>query len=160
MRYYLITGTECRILAKHPAKLVKGDLVVGSAEELHKARLSESRLLAILNGLPGAKKQKKLGNRKAALDRLWAAIETLPTPASKKAAGARAGRRDSKQARVVAMLHRPAGATVDAIAEEMGWQRHTVRGAISGSIKKKLGLNVVTEKNSDGERVYRIVETR
>jgi hypothetical protein len=66
-------------------------------------------------------------------------------------------RPDSKQARMIAMLKRPEGATIEQIAEAMSWQRHTCRGAISGALKKKLGLTIISEK-SEGRRVYRICE--
>ena len=58
---------------------------------------------------------------------------------------------------MIAMLKRPEGATVEQIAEAMGWARHTVRGAMAGALKKKLGLTITSEK-IDGRRVYRIVE--
>jgi hypothetical protein len=81
----------------------------------------------------------------------------------------RAGNRpDSKQARMIAMLKRPEGATVEQIAEEMGWARHTVRGAMAGALKKKLGLTITTERvrcvgpSHQGARgsytIYRIAE--
>ncbi len=54
------------------------------------------------------------------------------------------------------MLRRPEGATIGQIAKALDWQLHSVRGAISGSLKKKQGLTVVAEKIADGERVYRI----
>ena len=63
----------------------------------------------------------------------------------------------TKQAALIAMLRRPKGATIDQIAETTGWQRHTIRGAMSGALKKKLGLNVTSEKPEGGDRVYRIV---
>lgn len=66
-------------------------------------------------------------------------------------------RAGTKQAALIAMLQRPSGATVHQVMESTGWLAHTVRGAISGAIKKKLGLNVVSEKSSSGERAYRIV---
>ena len=44
------------------------------------------------------------------------------------------------------MLKRPEGATADQIAEATGWQKHTVRGAIAGALKKKLGLTITTER--------------
>ena len=64
-------------------------------------------------------------------------------------------RADSKQALLIAMLRRDEGATIEQIVEATGWQRHTVRGAISGTLKKKLGLAVISGK-IDGRRVYRI----
>ena len=62
----------------------------------------------------------------------------------------------SKQAQVIALLRRPEGATVEALMEATGWQRHTVRGAISGALKKKLGLAVAAETVEGRGRVYRI----
>ena len=53
------------------------------------------------------------------------------------------------------MLRRPEGATVDEVARATGWQRHTVRGVFSGSLKKKLGLTLVSAKEERG-RVYRV----
>jgi hypothetical protein len=69
---------------------------------------------------------------------------------------AKAGRTDTKQDKLVAMLRRPEGATVDEMAKAFGWQAHTVRGAIAGAIKKKLGLNVASEKDEKRGRIYRI----
>lgn len=61
----------------------------------------------------------------------------------------------SKLATVVAMLRAPAGASITAIMTATDWQAHSVRGAIAGAIKKKLGLAVISERRGD-ERVYRI----
>jgi hypothetical protein len=58
---------------------------------------------------------------------------------------------------VIAMLRQPEGATVDEVASVTGWQRHTVRGVFSGSLKKKLGLTLASAKEERG-RVYRIAE--
>lgn len=65
------------------------------------------------------------------------------------------GRSDSKLARVIAMLRTPEGATIAAISAETGWQAHSVRGAMSGAIKKKLDLTITSDK-TDGVRIYRI----
>jgi Protein of unknown function (DUF3489) len=62
----------------------------------------------------------------------------------------------TKLGRLEGMLRRVEGATIGQIAKALDWQPHSVRGAISGSLKKKQGLTVVAEKTADGERVYRI----
>jgi Protein of unknown function (DUF3489) len=65
-------------------------------------------------------------------------------------------RADSKQAKLIEMLKRADGATIDEIAKKFDWQAHTVRGAIAGALKKKLGLDVTSEKIESRGRVYRI----
>ncbi len=65
-------------------------------------------------------------------------------------------RADSKQAKLIEMLKRREGATIEEIVKAFDWQPHTVRGAIAGALKKKLGLNVVSEKTEARGRVYRI----
>jgi hypothetical protein len=67
-------------------------------------------------------------------------------------------REGTKEAQVIAMLRRPEGATIAQVVEATGWQPHTVRGAISGALKKKRGLEVASQKNEDSERVYRIAD--
>ena len=63
----------------------------------------------------------------------------------------------TKLAALVMALRRPQGATSLQLMLATGWQPHTVRGAISGMLRKKLGLNVVLAHNGSGERVYRVV---
>jgi hypothetical protein len=156
MRYYLISEAGIRACDRRPKKRGKHDIVVSSAEELAGLRLSDHRLLTILNRVSG-KKLAKIADRENAIARLWSAVEAVPSPATNIPAKRRA-RSNSKQARVIAMLCRPAGTTIEAIAAATGWQRHTVRGLISGTLKKKLGLALVTEKRGNGARIYRIGE--
>ena len=65
-------------------------------------------------------------------------------------------RNDTKQAQLIAMLKAKDGATVEEIATAFGWQAHTVRGALYGALRKKLGLDVVSEKVEGRGRVYRV----
>jgi hypothetical protein len=75
-----------------------------------------------------------------------------------KAAGTkpRRTRADSKQAQLIEMLKHAGGASIEEIVAAFGWQAHTVRGAIAGALKKKLGFDVISEKIEGRGRVYRI----
>ena len=81
--------------------------------------------------------------------------------AAKPKAAARvasAPRAESKQSQLIAMLKQPDGATIVEIAKALDWMPHTVRGAIAGALKKKLGLNVESEKvELSRGRVYRVL---
>lgn len=72
------------------------------------------------------------------------------TPAPAKATRGKLGE-------IAALLRRPEGATVEQMIAATGWQAHSVRGAMSGALKKKLGLTIASEKTEAG-RIYRIVE--
>ena len=73
--------------------------------------------------------------------------------AAKKAAGARDG---SKTGRILDLLKRPGGVTSKELMKATGWQPHSVRGFLSGTIGKKMGLTVVSSKGEDGERSYSV----
>jgi Protein of unknown function (DUF3489) len=74
---------------------------------------------------------------------------SVPAP-SRSAAGP-----DTKHARIIAMLKKPTGATIAAIMAATKWQQHSVRGFLAGIVRRKLGLNLVSELTDKG-RVYRI----
>ncbi len=82
-----------------------------------------------------------------------------PTPAKKasngqkKPAGAREG---SKTSRVVELLKRQGGATLKELMKASGWQPHSVRGFLSGTVRKRMGLAIVSSKGEDGERSYSV----
>ena len=71
-------------------------------------------------------------------------VETHPAP------------RVTKQQIMIDMLSRPEGATIEELAEATQWLGHTVRGAMSGALKKKLGLTITSEKEGQRGRVYRL----
>jgi hypothetical protein len=150
MRIYIIGNDGITLCREPPAAVNEGEIVVASKEELHAARLSGKRLLALWNALPDVEKRKKVGDRDALVNELWSAIEALPDPDQPAHT-----KRPSKQEAVIAMLQRGEGATVDEVASAMGWQRHTVRGLFSGTLKKKLGLALGSAQEERG-RVYRI----
>jgi hypothetical protein len=76
--------------------------------------------------------------------------------ATKNDASSSLFRTGSKGAAVVELLRRKEGATIAEMTGATGWQPHSVRGFLSGSLKKKLGLEVTSTKEADGERRYRI----
>ena len=152
MRTYIISNDGITLCREPLATVTEGEIAVTSKEELHAARLSGKRLLALWNALPGVEKRRKVGDREALIDQLWSAIEALPDPEPQSDV-----QRPSKQGAVIAMLRSPEGATVDEVATAMGWQRHTVRGLFSGTLKKKLGLTLSSAQEERG-RVYRIAE--
>ena len=79
--------------------------------------------------------------------------EAAPTTDAPKPVAIRAG---TKQAQIIALLQRPEGASIAEIVEVTGWVAHSVRGLISGGLKKKLGLPVTSEKEAGRGSVYRI----
>jgi hypothetical protein len=97
------------------------------------------------------KSQPKASSRSTARTNRKSASRKRPQPASSK----RAVRSSTKHARIVDMLRTPGGATIVAIMAATEWQQHSVRGFLAGVVRKKLGLNLVSEVTEKG-RVYRI----
>lgn len=67
-------------------------------------------------------------------------------------------KRITKQSILIDMLQTGSGASIEELTKATGWQPHTVRGAISNVLRKKLGLNVVNEPSFSGKQVYRIYD--
>ena len=106
--------------------------------------------LAISAGLPGKQTLVIGDDSRRALGlaiRPMASTETKPTQ----------GRAGTKQAQLVAMLEAPEGASTEEIVAAFGWQPHTVRGAVAGALKKRLGLQIGSEAIEGRGRVYRIM---
>jgi hypothetical protein len=116
---------------------------------------------------------KKFTDRKTAVTRIWKAIQALTPPtaplattvAPKRKAKATKGaaakdatpttREGSKKAIVLELIRRADGASLKEIAAATDWQSHSIRGFISGSLGKKMGLTVESFKRENGERAYR-----
>ena len=81
-----------------------------------------------------------------------------PTAKATKASSGRPSP-DTKQDRVVALLQQPGGAALDVLVDATGWQKHSVRGFLAGTVRKKLKLPLISEK-VDGIRTYRIGASR
>lgn len=84
-----------------------------------------------------------------------AAQESVQEAEPEPAKNAPRTRAHSKQAQVIAMLQRPEGASIEQIMQATEWQQHTVRGFFAGALKKKLGLELASDKVGD-VRIYRL----
>src|SRR4051812_23085359 len=116
------------------------------------------RLVEIWNALPGVTPVEKFTSRQIALERIWRALESpehARREATTKAGKAKVHFREgSKAAQAYALLCRPEGVTVRKIQNATGWQRHTVRGFVSASVRKQ-GSRVRSFQRT-GERVYQV----
>jgi hypothetical protein len=75
---------------------------------------------------------------------------------AKKAKTAKAVREGSKTDRILELLKRPGGVTAKELMKATGWQPHSVRGFLSGTIGKKMGLTVTSVKGEEGDRTYSV----
>ncbi len=140
-----------------------------------------ARLVEIWNRVPGVKPAKRFTDRKTAIDRIWKAIQPLgpevartdtPAPGVQQPSRpkrthkprrnktavlelqkARAG---SKKAEILKLLRRPSGVTLQQLMAATGWQAHSVRGFISAAVGKRMGLEVASARQENGQRVYRV----
>ena len=81
-----------------------------------------------------------------------AQVPKLPAPASAK----HAPRPNSKAAKILGLLRRPDGITISALIKATEWQAHSVRGFLSGTVSKRMGLKLTSTRSDAGERVYSV----
>ncbi len=158
--YRLQSDYTLEVLAAGQAKPGDAAATVSSLEELTTATCDwrMSQLVTLWNKLPRVQAVKRFENRTVAIARVWRAIERLHKERTAKGQGAakkkgRGGRHGSKSDQILARLQAPEGATLAALMEATGWQAHSVRGFLSGTVSKRLGLQVDSFR-SNGERVY------
>lgn len=97
--------------------------------------------------------------RKAKFDLALAPKETAGTSSNPDTIRPVAIRAGTKQAQIITLLQRSEGAAVAEIAAATGWQVHSIRGFISGGLKKKLALQVKSERDAARGRIYRLTAT-
>lgn len=88
--------------------------------------------------------------------RLTKAQAQNPKPQNPPEQRERPAPRATKQDRMLALLSRPEGVTIPELMEATDWQRHSVHGFLSGTVKKKLGFTLVSSSAEDGVRHYRV----
>ncbi len=144
------------------ANVVHGDLVWrGAGDGRSLTLVAAASADAVLDGSAiGTARVAPQRATKASTGRKVAKAQSKdPKPRNATATLANGKTRDgTKQARLIAMLKRAKGASITEIAEAFGWQHHTVRGALAGALKNKLGLAIASEPHKVRGRIYRIIE--
>ena len=160
-RFSISLENQVTLLAEGEAE-APGSTTFASEEELHTvtSHWPMTRLVEIWNGASPAK-VRKFKDRKSAVSRLWNHAQSLepvakPAKAAKSKPADSGATGESKKDQVLALLRAPGGATLAQLMEKTGWQKHSVRGFLSGMVHKKMGLTVSSSKNKEGERVYRV----
>ncbi len=128
-----------------------------NAPEQARAKKGASQKKGAPKAAKGAKKAAPKTDAKPAAKK--AAPKKSAKPAAKKAAPKKdaAPREGSKKEAILTLLRRKNGATMAEIAKATDWQKHSIRGFISGTLTKKMGLKVESTKNDAGERTYRLI---
>jgi hypothetical protein len=133
------------------AKVIDGLLARGLVAESEGSHLlTDAGYAAVGKRRPVPKGVQKTGSPDALTKR--EAIHAL----QKLEVTSRTIRPGTKLAAIIDAMRHPSGATIAQMMAGTGWQAHTVRGAISGMVRKRLGYEVATEKGADGQRAYRI----
>jgi hypothetical protein len=117
------------------------------------------------SGKKGAPKGQKAAKGAAAKKAAKPAAKKEAKPASKKASKAAAPKKEQGQARegskkqiILDLLNRKDGATMTEIEKATGWQKHSIRGFVSGTLMKKMDLPIESFKNDAGERCYKVAK--
>jgi hypothetical protein len=107
----------------------------------------------------GSRKETKIAARKRQVRRTEKkAAKRAKNAVAKKAAKPTDSREGSKKNIILELLRRKEGATIAEIAKMTNWQNHSIRGFISGTVSKRMGIAVESAKNDAGERAYRIAQ--
>jgi hypothetical protein len=134
-------------------------VIAAKGENMKTIEETETAAAETANEPPKGTKKAVLAKRAANVAPKKAKSGKKATPAKKPAKGVKKapGARDgSKTATILEMLKRPGGATAKELLKATGWQPHSLRGFLSGTVGKKLGLTVVSAKGEDGERSYSV----
>jgi hypothetical protein len=108
------------------------------------SRNAKAKAVSVAKAMGASKRQKAA-----------APAATTPTPIDQQQVG-----RSTKQERVLGLLSRPEGASIEEMMQATNWQQHSVRGFLAGTVKKKLGFSLSSAKTADGVRRYHVKAPR
>jgi hypothetical protein len=130
----------------------KGESIMTSTPESETAPASTAAEPKATKKAHGGARRGHVAPKKAKAGKKASPAKKAPK-AAKKATGARDG---SKTAIVLDLLKRPGGVTAKELMKATGWQPHSIRGFLSGTVGKKMALTVTSTKGEDGERTYSV----
>ena len=126
-----------------------------------------ARLVAVWNRLSGVTSVRRFTDRDTAVTRIWKTLQNAAEstkvsrpPRGKNRSGSKKtlAQEGTKKARILILLNRPKGATLEELVRATGWQTHSIRGFISGNVGKQMGLKVNTSTRSGGKKAYHILQ--
>lgn len=126
--------------------------MTSTPDQTETAQTAESVLAKPTKKATPGRRRANAAPKKAKSGKTTSPAKKAPTSA-KKAAVAREG---TKAAKILDLLKRPDGATAKELMKATGWQPHSIRGFLSGTVAKKMKLTVVSAKGEDGERTYSV----
>jgi hypothetical protein len=126
--------------------------MISTAEAMEVALAPAAEAAKTTQKASAAKRARNVAPKKAKSGKKATPAKKAPKGA-KKATGARDG---SKASKVLELLNRPDGATAKELIKATGWQPHSIRGFLSGTVSKKMGMTVTSTKGEDGERTYSV----
>ena len=126
--------------------------MISTPEQTETAQTAEGVAAKPTKKATAGARRANVAHKRAKSGKQGVAAKKAPVGA-KKAAGAREG---SKAAKILDLLKRPGGATAKELIKATGWQPHSIRGFLSGTVGKKMKLKVVSTKGQDGERNYSV----
>jgi hypothetical protein len=123
-----------------------------------------SQLVEVWNHLPGTAKRKRFPSRRVAIGCIWDQLMSYAPvrgkfrsgrSAQRKAGGPKSQPAITRSDQILALLQTDGGASIEQLARATGWQKHSIRGFLSGVIRKKMGINVESS-TAGGTRLYQI----
>jgi hypothetical protein len=171
MKVYVIEdGARIRIRNSDSGPIAGAKRTFTSGKQLRRVTsdMPLSQLVQIWNHLPGVRPIRRFTSRDSAVNRIWKVVRTTKpraikssqlNPGSQKRESETRGSLNSPcgaASRVIALLKTEQGASLQQLADAVGWQKHSIRALLSSSIRRKYRMNVISTRNAEGTRIYRV----